>query len=229
MKTVVLIHGRHLQTRGWEKLIWGDGSIIGAGPLGINIALRKGAQLIFGTGASEKDGLKECEFTKNFLMRSLPHMRFFPEFKDYLDLDVYEWQEKVLPQLGKPHLDFASTDTVSEVKNAITYARENGATELITVTSPFHYARCASVVGKLLEDGFDFGNVVPMVVSGKSSTAECRASTTVILEHPHRGDDPMVNSRLAPHQVFPRMFKLPPKERMEFFRKVALWLTDSGV
>ena len=229
MKTVVLIHGRHLQTRGWETLVWGDGSIIGAGPLGINIALEKGAQLIFGTGASEKDGLKECAYTRDFLMRNIPHLKIFPEFSDFYYFSPTMMYFEIGDLLGKAHLDSASTDTVSEVKNAVIYAQENGAKELITVTSPFHYARCASVVGRLLEDGFDFGNVVPMVVSGKSSTAECRASTTVILEHPHRGDDPMVDSPVAPHQVFPRMFKLPPQERMQFFADESDRLTQKGV
>ena len=229
MKSLVLVHGRHLQTQGWEKLVWGDGPAIGAGPLGISIALQKGAQLVFGTGASEKDGLKECAYTEDYLMRNIPSLKVFTEFKDYLGTDGYEMKSIILGRLGKAHLDFASTDTVSEVKNAVLYAKLVGARELITVTSPFHYARCASIVGRLLEDGFDFGNVLPMVVSARSSTETCRAATTVILEHPHRGDDPMVKSPLAPHEVFPRMFKLPPDERMKFFEGVAASLATKGV
>ncbi len=237
-KTCVLVHGRHMETEGWEKLVWGDGPMIGAAPFGLYLALQKGARLVFGTGASEKDGLKECAYTRRFLESNLERLRDFPEFlKKYWRWDdtihgmVYDQDERARvfsDVLNAAHLDIESVDTASEVKNAVAFAKSIRATELIQVSSPFHVERCAKVSAELLEDGFDFGDVIPMTASSKSSTEKCRASTTVILEHPHRGDDPMIASSLAPHQVFPRMFRLSPKERMEFFRETDKRLTALG-
>lgn len=238
IKTVVLCHGRHVDTLGWETLVWGEGDKIGTAPLALHLAFQKQAQLVFGTGASEKDGLKECAFTQKHLLDNLVAVIQFPEFVEYAAWDYvlhamrYQQHEREAlfrPVIDAAYLDSESTDTVSEVKNAVEFAKSLGATELIQVTSPFHAARCMSISAKLLEDGYDFGKVVPMVVSAKSSTPVCRAATTVILEHPHRGDDPMVSSPLMPHQVFPRMFRLPPPARMQFFADTSDRLKVLGV
>lgn len=237
-KTVVLCHGRHVDTVGWKTLVWGEEDKIGTAPLAFHLAMEKGAQLVFGTGASERDGLKECAFTRKYLLDNLDEVIAFPEFAKYARWDYVlhamqymadERRALFEPVINGAHLDTESTDTVTEVKNAVAYAKSLGATELIQVTSPFHAARCMSISAKLLEDGFDFGGVVPMVVSAKSSTSTCQAATTVILEHPHRGDDPMVGSPLMPHQVFPRMFRLPPPARMQFFADTSDRLKELGV
>lgn len=237
-KTVVLCHGRHVDTVDWETLVWGEGDKIGTAPLALYLAFQKQAQLVFGTGASEKDGLKECAFTQKYLLDNLTNIIAFPEFVDCdawgyaLHVTKYPAHEREAlfkPLIDAAHLDFESTDTVSEVKNALKLAQELGADELIQVTSPFHAARCMSISARLLEDGYDFGGVIPMVVSAKSSTSTCRAATTVILEHPHRGDDPMVASPLMPYQVFPRMFRLTPSARMQFFADTSDRLKTLGV
>lgn len=237
-KTVVLVHGRHVQTKGWETLVWGDGELIGTAPLGLSLALKHDATLILGTGASEKDGVKECELTYNLIKNNFERLGDFPEFHHYWKWN-YKFHEMEYEQsdreklfskiLEEVHLDSESVDTVTEIKNAIEFAKSVRATELIQVTSPFHAARCMSISAKLLEDGFDFGQIIPMVVSSRSSTQDCRAGTTVIMEHPHRGDDAMINSSIMPHQVFPRMFKLPPSKRIELFEEVAALLAKQGV
>jgi hypothetical protein len=64
MKTAILIHGCHLQAEEWENIVWRNPrvGILGRIPRGIQLAIQEKADLIFwGTGASEKDGLKEAE------------------------------------------------------------------------------------------------------------------------------------------------------------------------
>lgn len=228
-KTVVLCHGRHVDTVGWKALVWGEGDKIGTAPLALYLAVQNGAQLVFGTGASEKDGLKECAFTRQHLKNHLAELTTFPEFSGYCADGPYELDATFNPIVDAAHLDLESQNTDQEVVNAVEFAKSVGATELIQVTSPFHAARCMNVVAKLCENGFDFGNVIPRVVSARSSTATCRAATTVILEHPHRGDDPMIEAPMMPHQVFPRMFRLSPSTRMQFFSDTSRYLKELGV
>jgi hypothetical protein len=234
-KTVVLVHGRHcgMATEEWETLVFGSDKQIGTAPLGLHLALKYDARLIFGSGGSMRDGLNECEFTQKFLLDNVKRLVAFPEFA-YMrttppHLSALHELAAMRVVVANAHLDKEGVDTITEVKNAVRHACSLGATELIQVTSPFHAARGMSISAKLLEDGFDFGDVVPMVVSAKSSTAKCRAATTVILEHPHRGDDPMIASPLAPHEIFPRMFKLFPPARMEFFMETNNRLKELGV
>ncbi len=64
VSTAVLIHGLHLDANGWESLVWGspiDG-VWGNIPRGVELAWRTQAGVIYwGTGASERDGKKECD------------------------------------------------------------------------------------------------------------------------------------------------------------------------
>lgn len=56
-KKAVLIHGRHVETDGWEKVVLGDlaSNRLGTMARGVLEAYRQGAELIyFGTGASKK-------------------------------------------------------------------------------------------------------------------------------------------------------------------------------
>ncbi len=220
-KTVVLVHGRHVDTVGWETLVWGDGERIGTGPLGLLIAMKKGAQLVFGTGASEKDGLKECEYTATFLRGRLGLLNQFPEFAGYRQYDPYQLEAIFRPILREAHLDTASKNTDQEVQNVVAFARSIGATEIIAVTSPGHNARCGNTAAVLDEKReCDFSGLGYMVRAARSSTPEFCAGHTVIFEHPHRGDDPMIRSPLMPHEVFPLLFKVPPSERMELFGRI---------
>lgn len=225
-KTVVLVHGRHVETVGWKTLVWGDGERIGTGPLGLLIAMKKDAQLVFGTGASEKDGLKECAYTAAFLRSRLGSLGQFPEFAEYRHYDPYELEALFKPLLRAAHLDTDSKNTDQEVRNTVAFARSVGATEIIAVTSPGHYARCANVPALLDEKGeCDFSGLGYMVQAARSSTSGYRASHTVILEHPHRGDDPMIGAPLMPHEVFPLLFKVPVEERMELLESIRNLIT----
>jgi len=63
-KAAVLIHGYHLEAHGWESVVWGDleKDVWGVIPRGVEYAWRTKADLIvWGTGASERDGKKEAE------------------------------------------------------------------------------------------------------------------------------------------------------------------------
>ena len=62
-KTAILIHGRHLQTNGWEDIMWGDpaNGRLGQIPKALELVNDMQADLIYwGTGASERNGGKEC-------------------------------------------------------------------------------------------------------------------------------------------------------------------------
>lgn len=212
-RTVVLVHGRHLQAHDWEKLVWGEGQMIGTAPLGLHLAATRGAEaLIFGTGASQKDGMQECEFTLNFLQAHLALVVQFPEFADFRGGDAYETADVFKGVLSRVMLDRVSQNTDQEIASAISVAKQKGATELLCVTSPAHAARCNNVIARLREKDFDFGGVLPMVISARSSTATYSATDTVVFEHPHRGDDPSPNLS----DVLPGIFKISPTARYDF-------------
>ena len=60
------VHGRHVKAVGWERLVWGDptNNKLGSMPKMVEVAIdliNQGLRpvIVFGTGASEKDGWEE--------------------------------------------------------------------------------------------------------------------------------------------------------------------------
>lgn len=124
MKTGILVHGRHLQAEGWEKLVWGvpgEGKL-GSLPMMVLIALTVGIEnigaIVFGTGASEKDGLKEAEYTKRYILENMAKLgqfekiAFHPHFQSRRDLVLLDNMcNAVIPEIR-------SKNTAEEVANA---------------------------------------------------------------------------------------------------------------
>ena len=68
-KSGVLVHGCNLHTYQWKRIVWGKPpDELGRVPKGIFIALHEEADvMVFGTGASEKDGLLEADATARLM------------------------------------------------------------------------------------------------------------------------------------------------------------------
>lgn len=187
---LVVVHGRHLETKKWEELVWGKEGVMGTVPLGLYLALKKGAKhLVLGTGASEKDGVKECEYTLSFLRSHLKELGSFPLFAGIDEADVSKLAELLSHNRDWVVLDKEAQNTVDEIKNSLALCARVGAVELIHVTSPAHVARCSNLIGQLTESGSAPLGVTPLLVSAHSSTDKYCAANTVVFEHPHRGDD----------------------------------------
>ena len=179
----VLIHGRHLDTKMWEHIIWGDPKrgVLGQVPKGLQVATREGARLIFwGTGASEKDGVKESRYTFDY---AVAHAGELPE---YMGFDAYE----IAAMLGEvSYIDEETQNTAQEVTMAAKLCNERGITRLILVSAPTHIARCLMEAEKLRAAGL-LGKLEVMAVASDVSFANSEPGNVVIIEPPHRGDRP---------------------------------------
>ena len=220
ISSVVLVHGCHLQAVGWEQMVWGDGEKIGRAPFGLVIARELFAQkIVFGTGASEKDGLKESEYTYRFLEQNLHRLG---EFKEWPHLnpvsEVRGWLEHLVV------IDAQTKNIVEEIKNALAVCRSVGARQLMLISSPAHMPRCLNTAMQI-----DTGGVRVVAVPSASSAGNYTPVNTVIVESPHRGDDPMVDAPIKMHQIIPRIFKLPLPERIKFLQVLDTILTDHSV
>jgi hypothetical protein len=58
---------------------------------------------------------------------------------------------------------------------------------------------------------------------------DTNATDVVIVEPPHRTDDPMFHAPLQPHALLKRFFKLPWQKRAEFLPSLDTLLKTSGV
>lgn len=223
IRTAVLIHGCHLQAKlgeqNWESIVWdyrADGRVTlrGRATMGIKMGLDYKAELlIFSTGASERNGVKEGEFTRNF---GLEH------YEAVADVVGYSAQE-VHATLAGAELDLESQNTREECERNFRIAASRGIERIILVSSPWHIERCHAEALKVAEAMRISGEFVPAILAVASYGTG--AEKIVILEPSHRGDQkPNHFSELGA-----RFFRVPAVERDGFEAELNEMLKRYGV
>ena len=141
VKIGVLIHGYNVFEENWLSVVWKNqtemGAKMGRLPKGVLTALQLNAELIvFGTGASEKDGKIEATWMRDYLLDHFSELREFPDFKK-IDLGK---ARKEIEEISK--LETQSTNTLEELYYAGKIFKESGVELIFLVSSPDHISRC---------------------------------------------------------------------------------------
>lgn len=213
MKVGILVHGRHVEAVDWGKLEWGEPPHkLGALPMMALVALNAGVEniagIVFGTGASEKNGLKEAEYTKRFLLERMGRLGEFELIKKHSRFQSS--RDLVLLDLLFRGIicEVASQNTDQEVANAAKIFSEFGVDEVKQVTCGSHAPRCQLVQLKVRAAGGIPAGQVWSCYGDNMAFAGSEIKDVAIMEPPHRGDDPMVSAPIQAYQVFPGFFKI---------------------
>lgn len=145
MKTGILVHGLNLGAVGWKDNAWGRGKTeLGRIPMGAYMAMKTDAEImIFGTGASEKGGVKEGEYSMNYLMDRLDDLPY--SFKGFRGKSFCTNRIQAISQF-----DHAAHNTRGEILSAFTTFQAKGIKRMVLVSCPTHLPRC-------LRDACDIG------------------------------------------------------------------------
>ncbi len=147
----VLIHGYNLLEENWEEVVWGRPPLMGRLPRGALIALYLDAEIIvFGTGATERDGKKEAEVMRDYLLDHFSELKEFPAFQG-IDLKA---AKKKIEEVSRVEIE--STNTIEEVYCAGKIFLEAGVESIILVSSPDHLPRCFRDVHIVFSENKDF-------------------------------------------------------------------------
>lgn len=211
-RTAVLIHGFHLESRlclslepkkhqilNWRDLAIGpvhDGHF-GRATYGVMLAWREQADtIIFSTGASEKNGLKEAEYTYRAVL----------EVANVLaeDLDIGERTFREWLQPPRVRLDNVSQTTAEELQRNLTWCRDHGHSRVLLVTSQFHAPRAlANANAARAKFGLYGLNIM-------ACAPEDGSPAPVIFEPPTRPDRPGVDWCAT----LPGIFEIKPGQEM---------------
>lgn len=221
-KTAVLIHGCHLQAdqngSPWEAIVWGldsDGlpTLRGRGTMGLKVAFDNDAELvIFSTGASERDGLKEGEYTRNWAMGHIDELAKMTGWHD-----MPEGLEQFIGVRGE--LDLESQNTREECERNFRLCAEHGIERVFIVSSPWHIQRCHTEALKVAEAMRAGGEDVPEIIAVASHGS---TEGLVILEPLHRGDMP----KTIWHLLGVRFFRIKEAARASFEQGLNALLVD---
>ncbi len=185
-KKSVLIHGCHLEAEGWESVVWGSPSngILGSIPRGVELAYTEDASLIFwGTGASQKDGVKESEYMFQLALSRLSELADIcgcsPE-----ELKVFLEQ--------RSFLDKATQNTAEELRAYFDMCLLKEVTNPIITAVASHASRSIKVGLALILKEEKYRIFRHRVFWAPADTCFDGATLddVVVVEPPHRGDIP---------------------------------------
>lgn len=219
-RTGVLIHGLHLQARGWEEIVWGKPPyLLGRLPRGVVVALREKASIVvFGTGASERDGKKEAEVARDYL---LEHFAELAQFTDFQGVDL-EAEKRRMQRIAA--VETHSQNTAQEVRLAGRMFQEAGVDKIILVSSPTHISRCVRDAFIAFNEDDTLRHFTHSLFATPSQT--CFPGTTAqdvaIVEPPHRPDRTASSLNL----LVQRMLRVPSDKQEGFLAELELLLAE---
>ncbi|MBP9749949.1 MAG: hypothetical protein KBD21_04440 [Candidatus Pacebacteria bacterium] len=190
--SAILIHGLHLQTNDWEKIVWGDvthgqwGAIV----RGVEVAWRMQAKLIvWGTGASEKEGQKESEYGFHLALSRVDDLAMLcnctgEELKKFLE--------------ERSVCDVDTQNTRDEVRAFLDMCLSKGIAEVVLVASASHAPRSIRTALSLVTSRSEYAPFRHRVYLAPSDVVftETTMEDVVIFERPHRGDRPKNDNHL---------------------------------
>jgi len=209
MKTAIIIHGCHLYATGWESIVWGNPQkrILGRASRGILLAISERPEFIWwGTGASEKGGVKEAQYTFDYALEHLEELLpgYFETGHDRFAVRKF-FQNRSL-------IDTTSQNTPEETEHAMRLCKQKDVKRLFLVSSPTHIARCLQSAEIVRAQG-GFEGLEIFATSSDTCFSDSTPKDVLIVEPPHRGDRPDVPI----HKTLRRAMRLGRgKEAQEF-------------
>ncbi|MBX9765359.1 YdcF family protein [Patescibacteria group bacterium] len=211
----VLLHGCHLEAGmeaddtlpaiSWDEIEFGSNdrerpTDAGRVIAGIRLALLKdAARIIFSTGASERNGVKEGEY---IYREALDRVEAIAQHLSVAPATLREFLE------ARSLLDIETQNTAQELDQNIRRAVTGGASEVYLVTSPWHAPRVMSEQAKIAEKLRAEGVRVPDIFVHASHGS---TRGTAVVEAPHRGDTTRVEHPF--HLRIADLYRLPGTER----------------
>ncbi len=221
----VLIHGYHLQAKGWENIVWGEPPLMGRLPKGIAVALETEAEVVvFGTGASEKGGKKEAEVIRDYLFEHFFELEKFPIYDGIKLKEDFREAERRLKEISV--LETKSQNTLEEVKFAGEIFKNHGIEKAILVSSPTHISRCLKYAYVVFSEEKELSYLTQELYATPSQVCYPgdKAGDVIVIEPPHRPD--------RPYSLYPcvkRMMKVPEEKLKGFLNDLESLLRKYSV
>jgi len=233
-KIGVLVHGLFLQANDWEHIVWGTPPYeLGSLPKAVEMMLQFGLDnigcMIFGTGASQKDGMKEAEYTRHQvqLAMNMRRLEAYPAIKEQNDFQSTRGLVRLAELINTATLETDAKNTVEEIANAARQFKERGCDLIIHVpTCGSHAPRCVKTYLQVKAQGNIPDGQVWIAAAAETTFAGSTINDVVIIEPPHRADDPMVDAPVKAHEMASKLFKLPPPARIKFLQETTKVLRE---
>jgi hypothetical protein len=227
-------HGRHLETKDWERLAWGDPAEqrLGTLPTMVRVALDAGFDSVeafgLGTGLSQKDGLYEAQLLRQLLLDRIGDLEAFDIIREHREFEWPNMRQRARRLVNEAILDLKSQNTAEEIGQAAKLFSERGVTQVIQVTCGSHAARCMAGQVVARHNGSIPRGQRWSVVADDMLFAGATAVDTLVFEPAHRADDPVAGCDRRPVDVFRQFFGLPAAGKCSVLPRIDTLLNEHG-
>ena len=222
-KVGVLLHVYHLQSRDWERLVWGkpERDQAGTGAKLFEFLMDEPAEhevmTVVYSGPSERDGLSEGAYTKQFLLSKLDKLGEFPRFRRRLEhlskQDLAVFQARVEGIL----LGETIENTLAEVASAAKLFEAGRMDKVVHIAAASHAPRCILIQADARQKGLIPTAQPWLTIASDISFSGRNVDDTLVLEPPHRADDPLLDFAPTLSQVLkPYSYSLSPESKKGF-------------
>lgn len=199
-KLGVLVHARHPNTMDWEKLVWGVSAADRLGDLTklVELLLREVPQkpithIVTGSTETVKEGLLDGEYTKKYLLDHFDQLYDFPRLRTLLRPLPDDAVHSLRVRLENMIVTTPLKNTAEEIVHSARIFTEHGVDEVIQVTSASHGPRCIQLQAVARAEGNIPATQLWSVVMSDLCFGGSSPKDTLVVETPHRGDDPLLH------------------------------------
>lgn len=183
MRTAILIHGHFLPLYNWKEVMWGTPKegLWGVIPKGIQLAEREHADFIFWCSGIPAQGGRDI--SPNALEFAIARGNELIECEGIGGLDISKLVQKSI-------LDEAVLNTREEIASATVEFEKRGIERIFLVSPPKHIFR-AHQAALAHQAAGHLHNVEILAVASDVNFPDTTAEQVVIIEPPHRRDQPL--------------------------------------
>lgn len=233
-KVGVLVHARHPNAIAWEELVWGVPAEdrLGDLPKVVELLLQEMPQkpithIVTGSTLTVKEGLLDGEYTKKFLLDHFDNLQEFPRLKalmqDLSDSDLARLRKRLEGVIVTKPLK----NTADEIEHSAMIFSKQDIREVIQVTSASHGPRCIQLQATARAEGKIPQNQQWFVVISDMCFGDSKPKDTLIIETPHRGDDPMLDFRpTLSESLQPYFYELSLEEKMKLNTQIQTFMDE---
>lgn len=220
-KTAVIIHAHFLRPQVWETVMWGrpGNGDYGVIPTGLRLALSEQAELVYLCSGVPMNGGRDISHNALDFVRA--NLGNIPEFCQLSKSEIDTFVLKI-------HQDEFGQTTREEVRRAESMSSGYGIQRVFSVTPPKHAPRALQELLICRQEG-GFKGVELFTTASDVNFPDTDASSTVIMEPPHRADTIGWNFHLYSAAMLKLMYQRPPESLEAVLDGLGMLLRQQGM
>jgi len=225
-KTGILVHVYHLDTTAWEAMVWGRpeqdelGSVTKLVECLLDMPADEQVSAIIYSGPSQKDGLTEGGYMKQYLLDRFDRLQEFPRLRKRLEQAPEDVRNLLLERIQAIALGPELRNTADEVQFAAKYFRDEQVDRVFQVAAATHAPRCLREQVSARYHGLIDKNQKWYVVASDVNYEGISPDDVIIAEPIHRQDNPLYGFRPAWAEVAKMYPRLSTGNKKELLRRM---------